>query len=566
MQVALRTSEEGSQVSENETEPIVTARFEHLETEDGHHVVVGREGKLERCEDEVSVRTAFADEHLTAHARPFPVQPIRTPGAVQGFGVLMVLEEDDDTGDLVVRQVSENSTELLGLSPRYLFRLQCFTHILPRSQDHALRDNIDYLPDPELEGDQTSEEGPQVFLLSGYGEPGSDDSDEVPTERTVNRRREWTCWVAAHRPSQKLWNRMDKHGQPIPPPNLVVLEFELERDIYNPLYPPVNVDIDTSGTTSPLSGSAAAGSDTTASGGRSSSQDSLSTTDSTASDFTMGRKSSIQASEQSNSTLRTIEEHAVAEHRGLMGLEGEEVDLDPADILESTTSHAKPLRALERMRRMTRSAVTHGNNPSAIGPHVGSGAGRGTGRRQSRREGAGAGGVGTMDVFAVLAQINDQLGSAPDIETFLKVVVGVIKDLTQFHRCLVYSFDSQWNGQVVAELVDWSKTHDLYKVGLAWGVLVPYVPAELDRVFALLQGLMVRSNPLTGSESAHALPHSQFPMTDIPPQARELYRISEHAFALLVGLDGPYRRLCCGHRQSPFALRPDPNDGSHGTA
>ena len=89
-----------------------------------------------------------------------------------------------------------------------------------------------------------------------------------------------------------------------------------------------------------------------------------------------------------------------------------------------------------------------------------------------------------MDVFAVLAQINDQLSQAPDLDSFLKIVVGVIKDLTQFHRCLVYSFDSQWNGLVVAELVDWSKTHDLYK------------------------GL-------------------QFPATDIPAQARELYRINK---------------------------------------
>lgn len=68
-------------------EPIVTFRFEHSQNEDGHHVVVGREGKLRSCEDE----------------------PITTPGAVQGFGVLMVLEEDYDTGDLVVRQVSEVS-------------------------------------------------------------------------------------------------------------------------------------------------------------------------------------------------------------------------------------------------------------------------------------------------------------------------------------------------------------------------------------------------------------------------------------------------------------------------
>ncbi len=35
------------------------------------------------------------------------LQPIRTPGAVQGFGVLIAVEEDFETGNLVVRQVSE---------------------------------------------------------------------------------------------------------------------------------------------------------------------------------------------------------------------------------------------------------------------------------------------------------------------------------------------------------------------------------------------------------------------------------------------------------------------------
>ena len=68
-----------------------------------------------------------------------------------------------------------------------------------------------------------------------------------------------------------------------------------------------------------------------------------------------------------------------------------------------------------------------------------------------------------MDVFAVMAQINEQFGSATDLESFLKVAVGVLKDLTQFHRVLVYKFDEMWNGKVVAELVDWDKTHDLYK-------------------------------------------------------------------------------------------------------
>jgi len=68
-----------------------------------------------------------------------------------------------------------------------------------------------------------------------------------------------------------------------------------------------------------------------------------------------------------------------------------------------------------------------------------------------------------MDVFAVMTQINEQLGAAPDLDSFLKTVAGVIKDLSQFHRVLVYQFDEVWNGQVVAELVDWRLSHDLFK-------------------------------------------------------------------------------------------------------
>lgn len=481
------TGEEESVLSTDKSidEPVMTVRFEHKTDEDGHHVVIGREGKLERCEDE----------------------PITMPGAVQGFGVLMVLEEEDDTGNLAVRQVSENSTELLGLSPRYLFRLQCFTHILPKSQDDNLRDNIDYLVDPDRGSSDLEDEGPQVFLLSGYGEPGSDDSDAIPTSKTINRRREWTCWVAAHRPSQRHWKKVDERGRPIAPPSLVVLEFELERDIYNPLHPPLPTEYaSTSGPESPGSGSGstlsttigsaldeASGGSTstgstttasaTASGTASGSQQTATSafrSSTTASDSTM---SGLHSSEQRTSETAMSSQQPPEKHEGVQGLEGEDFSYDPADILESTTSYAKPVRALERMRRMTRTAIGTGSGSFSGGSRAGSGDGGGQ-SRSSRRGRPGAAGVGTMDVFAVLAQINDQLGAAPDLESFLKVVVGVIKDLTQFHRCLVYSFDSMWNGQVVAELVDWSKTHDLYK------------------------GLM-------------------FPMTDIPAQARELYRINK---------------------------------------
>lgn len=68
-----------------------------------------------------------------------------------------------------------------------------------------------------------------------------------------------------------------------------------------------------------------------------------------------------------------------------------------------------------------------------------------------------------MDIFSIMTQIDAQLGAAGDLDTLTKVVVGVVKDLTQFHRVLVYKFDDAWNGEVVAELVDWDKTHYLYK-------------------------------------------------------------------------------------------------------
>src|SRR5258706_6473808 len=71
---------------------------------DSHHVLIGCEGKLTRCNDE----------------------PIRVPGAVQGFGVLMVLHDDRITGKLPVRQVSEVCLSLSESSPsQFLPELQC---------------------------------------------------------------------------------------------------------------------------------------------------------------------------------------------------------------------------------------------------------------------------------------------------------------------------------------------------------------------------------------------------------------------------------------------------------
>lgn len=67
-------------------EAMTQTRFKHVETEDGHMVLTGRDGVLMRCEDE----------------------PIHIPGAVQQFGCMVVVREDTE-GALVVRQASEVS-------------------------------------------------------------------------------------------------------------------------------------------------------------------------------------------------------------------------------------------------------------------------------------------------------------------------------------------------------------------------------------------------------------------------------------------------------------------------
>jgi light-regulated signal transduction histidine kinase (bacteriophytochrome) len=67
------------------------------------------------------------------------------------------------------------------------------------------------------------------------------------------------------------------------------------------------------------------------------------------------------------------------------------------------------------------------------------------------------------DVFTIMGEMNEQLSATDNLETFLNVVVGVIKDLTQFHHVMVYQFDEAWNGEVVAELVDRKHTRNMFR-------------------------------------------------------------------------------------------------------
>ena len=117
-------------------------------------------------------------------------------------------------------------------------------------------------------------------------------------------------------------------------------------------------------------------------------------------------------------------------------------------------------------------------------------------RSARKRKGEAA----AMEVFNIMSQVQEQLANAPDLDKFLKILVGVVKELTGFHRVMIYQFDAAWNGRVVTELVDPRATKDLYK------------------------GL-------------------NFPASDIPKQARDLYKVNK--VRLLYDRDQTTARLVC---------------------
>ncbi|PWN53617.1 hypothetical protein IE53DRAFT_137357 [Violaceomyces palustris] len=395
---------------------VTTTRFEHIETEEGHMIITGRGGELARCEDE----------------------PIHSPGAIQSFGCMVVLRSNDE-GELIVRQASENTGEILGLKPSYLFSLESFLDVLEDSQADLLWDNIDSL---DQTGQDLLESGPAVFQLRGM------------TETTIRRGRQpgddddkcsWTAWCAAHIPVGP--SETDSHELTI------VLEFELVNDT-NMLEtsPPLSPTLESSSRAESAS----------------------------------SKTESPPPSISTVSTDGTVQSTAYEKLR--YGLEGMPYRPSPEELRESTEPVHAPLKALTRMRRPA--ASTRG--------------GRLRGRRGKSTKGGADGAGGLLDMIGVLSQVNEQFSAQTELQSFLKVVVGIVRDITNFSRVMVYQFDELWNGQVVCELVDYNDTHDLYR------------------------GL-------------------HFPATDIPAQARALYKINK--IRLLYDRDQPTARLVCKSKE-----------------
>ncbi|KAI9863213.1 MAG: Light-sensor Protein kinase [Trichoglossum hirsutum] len=121
-------------------------------------------------------------------------------------------------------------------------------------------------------------------------------------------------------------------------------------------------------------------------------------------------------------------------------------------------------------------------------------------RAPPRGRGGTSGEVTQMEVYDVMSQVHEMLSAAPNLEAFVKILTSLAKQLTGFHRVMVYRFDESYNGNVVAELVDPRYSRDLYK------------------------GL-------------------RFPASDIPKQARELYKINK--VRLLYDRELETARLVC---------------------
>ncbi|KAI9043218.1 putative sensor histidine kinase/response regulator [Aspergillus affinis] len=179
---ASRRSSSQNMDSRDDHESLITQRFKHIFTEQGHAIITGRtRSGFMACEDE----------------------PIHTPGAIQSFGAMVALREESD-GILAVRVASENTKHILGYSPRRLFALESFTDIMLEDQADVLLDHIDFVREDTYD---PCADGPEVFILSLFG----------PVGRPIR------LWCAIHvNPANE---------------NLIICEFELEDDRVNPPNP-----------------------------------------------------------------------------------------------------------------------------------------------------------------------------------------------------------------------------------------------------------------------------------------------------------------------------------------
>lgn len=106
----------------------------------------------------------------------------------------------------------------------------------------------------------------------------------------------------------------------------------------------------------------------------------------------------------------------------------------------------------------------------------------------------------SLDIFSCMNQIQSQLSACQDIQQLQDVLVGLVSEMTGFHRVMSYRFDSKHNGCVEGEFL----------------------------------------NPLASADIFRGL---HYPASDIPAQARELYKTNP--IRILFDREAETSRLVC---------------------
>lgn len=347
--------------------PYTTVRFKTTQDENGNHVILGRQGQLNRCEDEVrnyQQQSTQATKVLLAYSHSRYYLSLRSLlndlntylGAIQAYGVLIAVDDNYDDGRLVVRQVSENAADLLGLPPNYLFSLRCFTDALPDHQVNVLLDNLQCLTESNDPLATSEDHDVHIFMLSGYGQVGYG-SDAIDFDVDLHRRT-WTAWAAVHR-SVSADNQE---------PGLIIIEIEIENDLLHPLHPVTGLR-----ETWPLL-------DVPADPQRTSSSYSSSTE----------TRNDLETAGYVPTPITTPSTRGFASGKLFTSQDEGEWLPNTTAILESTTSASKPIPALERMRRVAASSMLGNNNQTNKGH-----------RQPHRGTGSQSGQFGMMDIFSV---------------------------------------------------------------------------------------------------------------------------------------------------------------------
>jgi hypothetical protein len=113
------------------------------------------------------------------------------------------------------------------------------------------------------------------------------------------------------------------------------------------------------------------------------------------------------------------------------------VDVSPEDFLKSTTSGSDPLPVLRIARQKENKHFS------------------------------------SLDVFNAMAQAQKQMAACISLERIFEVVVGIVSELTCFHRVMFYRFDSQMNGCIEAELLNPQASSDIFR-GKSTGISLTF--------------------------------------------------------------------------------------------